>query len=425
MLSIDKTHFGYRKSILNVEDVPVPEIANEVGTPFYVYSATAIMANYKELSLALNELKHSISFAVKANSNIAVLKHLGNLGAGMDIVSSGEYLRAKAAGVSGDKIVFSGVGKSRDEISLAIEGGVKQFNIESESELSVLNSVAGLHKKRVPISIRVNPDIDAQTHEKISTGRSNNKFGIPYDSAISVFNKASKLTNLKVLGVAVHIGSQLTSLEPFQKTFSKIAKLVKDLRSEGHEIKSIDLGGGIGIDYTGSSGVIDLVEYGQLVKSVLGHLDCEFEFEPGRLIVGNAGLMICSIIYLKYLQERNFVVVDGAMNDLARPAMYDAYHDIIMVEKSENSGRILADIVGPICETGDTFARDRNLPISKEGDLIALQSCGAYGAVMSSEYNSRPLIPEVLVRNEKFSVIRPRPSIISVIKRDKVPDWLD
>ena len=424
MSSIDKIHFRYTNSILNVEDVPVPVISKKVGTPFYVYSATAIMKNYLQFSLALNELKHSISYAVKANSNIAVLKHLGNLGAGMDIVSSGEYLRAKAAGISADKIVFSGVGKSRDELSLAIEGGIKQFNIESESELTVLNAVAASHKKKVPISIRVNPDIDAQTHEKISTGRSNNKFGIPYDAAVKVFDKASKLSNLKVVGVAVHIGSQLTSLEPYERTFSKIAELVEVLRREGHEILSLDLGGGIGIDYSGNSTVINLLEYGKLVKRTLGHLDCEFEFEPGRLIVGNAGILVCSIIYLKYLQERNFIIVDGAMNDLIRPAMYDAYHDIIMVEKRNNSRCISVDVVGPICETGDTFARNRSLPISKEGDLIAFQSCGAYGAVMSSEYNSRPLIPEVLVMHDKFSVIRSRPSIDTVIKRDKIPDWL-
>ena len=424
MSTIEEAHFSYIDDILNVEDVPLPKISSTVGTPFYVYSATAIKNNYENLVLALGKLNYSISYAVKANSNIAILKQLGSLGAGMDIVSSGEYLRAKAAGISGDRIVFSGVGKTRDEIELAIQGGIKQFNVESESELTVLNSVAKAHKKCVPISIRINPDIDAHTHDKISTGKSDNKFGIPYRDAVNIFDKASKLSNLRLSGVAVHIGSQLTDLEPFRKTFLKIAELVEILRSRGHIIESLDLGGGIGIAYSENTRVIDIVEYGKLVKSLLGHLNCELEFEPGRLIVGNAGLLVCSVIYLKYLEDRNFLVLDGAMNDLIRPAMYDAYHEIIPVRDDSNSGNIKVDIVGPICETGDTFAKDRVFPMVKEKDLIAFRSCGAYGAVMASEYNSRPLIPEVLVKGAQFSIIRPRPSIMSVIERDIVPDWL-
>ena len=418
------TYFHYKDAILNIENVPLPVISDKVGTPFYVYSSSAIKSNYLMFASAVGGLKHSIFFAVKANSNVAILKQLGNLGAGMDIVSSGEYLRAKAAGIPGNKIVFSGVGKTKDEISLAIEGGIKQFNIESESELSILNSVAQAYEKLVPVSIRINPDIDAQTHEKISTGKSDNKFGIPYRQALEIFEKASQFSNLKFSGIAVHIGSQLTDLEPYRKTFLKIAELVKILKSKGNDIKSLDLGGGIGIAYSTESNVIDLIEYGKLVKDILGHLDCEFEFEPGRLLVGNAGLLVCSVVYLKYLKERNFVIVDGAMNDLIRPALYDAYHEILPAKEQNSSSRIKADIVGPICETGDTFARDRLIPILSEDDLLVFLSCGAYGAVMSSEYNSRPLVPEVLVKDKKFSIIRQRPSISAAIKRDIVPDWL-
>ena len=425
MSIIDETSFYYKDSSLNVEGVPLTIIANKVGTPFYIYSASAIERNYKQFSLALGKLRHSISYAVKANSNIAVLKLLGDLGAGMDIVSSGEYLRAKAAGILGSKIVFSGVGKTKDEIRLVIKGGIKQVNVESESELSVLNSIAFNLNECVPISIRINPNIDAETHEKISTGRSDNKFGIPFDDAIKIFDKASKLTNLKISGLAVHIGSQLTNLEPYKRTFLKIAELVKVLRNNGHEIKSLDLGGGIGIAYSGKTKTIDLIDYAKLVKSTLGDLNCEFEFEPGRLIVGNAGLMVSSVIYLKYLKERNFIVIDGAMNDLIRPAMYEAYHEILPVREAKDSSGLKFDIVGPICETGDTFARDRYFPILEEEDLIAFQSCGAYGAAMSSEYNSRPLIPEVLVKGKKFSIIRPRPSISSMIDRELIPDWMN
>ena len=424
MVHSDETFFTYKKGILKAEGVEVPEIARRVGTPFYLYSASSIISSYKKLDAALSNLKHSISYAVKANSNIAVLKQLGNLGAGMDIVSSGEYLRAKAAGIPGNRIVFSGVGKTRAEMAIAIEGGIKQFNVESEPELEALNSVAKDHKKCVPIVIRINPDIDAQTHAKISTGRSDNKFGIPYIEAIDFFNKASSFSNLKVYGIAVHIGSQLTDLEPYKRTFVRIAELVSTLRNNGHDIKRVDLGGGIGIAYSDETKVIDLQEYATTVKSALGHLDCEFEFEPGRFIVGNAGLFVCSVIYVKKLKNRNFLVVDGAMNDLIRPAMYDANHEVIPVQEQKIASPIKADIVGPVCETADTFSRDTILPVESEGDLIAFRSAGAYGAVMASEYNSRPLIPEVLVKGLKFSIIRPRPSIQSIIKRDIIPNWL-
>ena len=424
MRNIDDTFFSYSNGYLLAEGVQVDKIASKVGTPFYLYSSTAITRSYNKLALALGDLNHSISYAVKANSNIAILKHLGNLGAGMDIVSSGEYLRAKAAGIPGERIVFSGIGKTRDEMAIAIEGGIKQFNIESEPELKALDAVAKSFGKRVPIVIRVNPDIDALTHEKISTGRSDNKFGIPYQEVIEFFNKASQFRNLELSGLAVHIGSQLTKLEPFKRTFIKVAKLVEILTASGYEIKRLDLGGGIGIPYSDDTETIDLNEYAETVKKILGHLDCELEFEPGRLIVGNAGLFVCSIIYFKNLQNRNFLVLDGAMNDLMRPAMYDAYHDVIPVKEQIKPSLVKVDIVGPVCETADTFARDRIVPLASEGDLLAFRSAGAYGAVMASEYNSRPLIPEVLVKGSEFSVIRARPSIQSIIERDIIPEWL-
>ena len=425
MRNSDELFFSYENGILKAEGVQVPEIAKQVGTPFYLYSASSIARSYAKLAFALSGLKYSISYAVKANSNIAILKHLGSLGAGMDIVSSGEYLRAKSAGIAGDRIVFSGVGKTMDEMAIAIEGGIKQFNVESESELTALNSVAKNLGKRIPIVIRVNPDIDALTHEKISTGRSDNKFGIPYSEAIEFFEKASKFSNLEVSGLAVHIGSQLTDLEPFKRTFVKIAEMVAVLKNKDYNIKRIDLGGGIGISYSDRTKVIDLQEYANTIKTTLGHLDCEFEFEPGRFLVGNSGLFICSVIYFKSLENRKFLVIDGAMNDLMRPAMYNAYHEAIPINNLKNSPMVKMDIVGPVCETSDTFCRDRNFPLAAEGDLIAFCSAGAYGAVMASEYNSRPLIPEVLVKGLKFSIIRERPTIQSIIDRDIIPDWLD
>ena len=417
-------YFDYVDSILHAESVSLSEISKAVGTPFYVYSASAIKDNYQNINSALEGLNHSISYAVKANSNVAILKLLANLGAGMDIVSSGEYLRAKSAGVSGDKIVFSGVGKTKEEMAIAIEGGIKQFNVESEPELLALNSVAASFGKIVPISVRVNPDINAFTHEKISTGKSENKFGIPYGATPDFCEIASQFSNLKVTGIAVHIGSQLTDLEPYRKTFIKIAELVKILRSSGHKISGLDLGGGIGISYRDNMKVINIKEYADLIKNILGHLDCELEFEPGRFIVGNAGLLICSTIYVKRGAGRQFLILDGAMNDLVRPSMYDAYHDIIPVKEQKLGMNIKFDVVGPICETGDTFAKDRNLKVMSEGDLLAICSSGAYGAVMASEYNSRPLVPEVLVKGSKFSVIRPRPSMISIIDKDIIPEWL-
>jgi diaminopimelate decarboxylase len=363
---------------------------------------------------------------MKANSNQAVLKILGNLGAGMDVVSGGEYLRAKAAGIPSDRIVFSGVGKTRDEISLAIKGGIRQFNVESEPELIEISKVASELGVEVPVTIRINPDVDAKTHSKISTGKSENKFGIPLVNARKTYAFAASLQGIRIIGIDVHIGSQLTDLAPYKDAFTKIRQLTEELRVDGHNIFRLDLGGGLGISYESSNNNIPSPDdYGCLIKEIFDGLDCELELEPGRWIVGNAGLMISSVIYPKEGEGRNFLIIDAAMNDLLRPALYDAYHDIMPINKPSNSIELEKyDIVGPVCETGDTFAIQRAMPNMAAGELLAFRSAGAYGAVMASEYNSRPLIPEVLVSGDKFEVIRARPSIQDIISRDNLPDWL-
>ncbi len=363
---------------------------------------------------------------MKAASNLAILKTLGALGAGMDVVSGGEYARALAAGVPGERIVFSGVGKTREEIATALNGGLRQFNVESEPEMDVINSVALELGLVAPITVRVNPDVDAKTHAKIATGKSENKFGIPISRARDVYSYAGSLKGLKVVGIDVHIGSQLTELEPFELAYRKVAELTEQLRADGHKIVRLDLGGGLGIPYERSNTAPPLpIEYGAMVKRVLGHLGCEIEIEPGRLIAGNAGIMVSKVIYVKSGEDRQFLIVDGAMNDLIRPAMYEAHHDIIpIVESVPGTEMTRYDIVGPVCESGDTFARARVMAPLSQGDLIAFRSAGAYGAVMSSEYNSRPLIPEVLVNGDQFAVIRQRPSYEEMINRDSIPPWL-
>ncbi|NOD92723.1 diaminopimelate decarboxylase [Ruegeria sp. HKCCD4884] len=419
-------HFLYRDGALFAEDVPVSEIAAAVGTPFYVYSTATLLRHFKLFDDALDGTDHLVCYAMKAASNQAILKTLAQAGAGMDVVSGGEYLRAKAAGVSGDKIVFSGVGKTADEIRTALTGGIRQFNVESEPEMDVINAVALELGVVAPITVRVNPDVDAKTHAKIATGKSENKFGIPIARASEVYAHAASLPGLEVIGIDVHIGSQLTELEPFELAYSKVAELTEQLRAEGHNIRRLDLGGGLGIPYTRSNEAPPLpVEYGALIKKTLGHLGCEIEIEPGRLIAGNAGLMVSKVIYVKSGEGRDFLILDGAMNDLIRPAMYEAHHDIVAVqEPAAGVEQQPYDIVGPVCESGDTFAKQRNMPPLESGDLIAFRSAGAYGAVMASEYNTRPLIPEVLVNGDQFAVIRERPSFDEIINRDTIPSWL-
>ncbi len=419
-------HFIYRDGILHAEDVPVPEIAAAVGTPFYVYSTATLTRHFRLFEEALSPLPHLVCFAMKSNSNLAVVKTLGNLGAGVDVVSVGEYLKAKAAGIPGERIVFSGVGKTRAEMRVALEGGIRQFNVESEPEMRALSEVATSMGLRAPITVRVNPDVDAKTHEKIATGRKEDKFGIPIARAREVYAEAARLPGLEVVGIDVHIGSQLTQLAPFEAAYLKVAELTRALRADGHEIRRLDLGGGLGIPYTRSNEAPPLpTDYGDLIKRTVGDLGCEVEIEPGRLISGNAGLLVAQVVYVKHGEGRDFLILDAAMNDLIRPAMYGAYHDIVpVVEPAAGVEHASYDIVGPVCESGDTFARGRPLPPVGEGDLLAFRSAGAYGAVMASEYNTRPLVPEVLVHGHQFAVIRARPTFDEMIKRDTIPAWL-
>ena len=419
-------HFLYKKGALHAEDVAVRNIAAEVGTPFYCYSTATLTRHYQLFTQALDPMPHLVCFAIKSLSNIAVLKVLGNLGAGMDVVSGGEYQRALAAGVSGEKIVFSGVGKTQDEMRMALLGGIRQFNVESEAELLALSQVASSLDKIAPITIRVNPDVDAKTHEKIATGKKENKFGIPINRAPEVYALAASLPGIDVIGIDVHIGSQLTDLAPFEEAYLKIAELTVRLREQGHNIRRLDLGGGLGIPYEKSNLPLPLPsDYGALIKRTLGHLGCEIEIEPGRLISGNAGILVSKVIYVKEGEGQDFLILDAAMNDLVRPSMYGAHHDIIPVQEAAIGAKIRPyDIVGPVCETGDTFAKARSLTDLTAGDLVAFRSAGAYGAVMASEYNSRPLIPEVLVHDHNFAVIRPRPTLEEMIARDRMPEWL-
>lgn len=419
-------HFLYRNGTLHAEDVALTEIAADVGTPFYVYSSATLVRHYRLFTESLAPLPHLVCFAVKSNGNVAVLKTLAAEGAGMDVVSQGEYLRARAAGVPGQRIVFSGVGKTRGEMRIALEGGIRQFNVESEPELRALSEVATSLGVVAPVALRVNPDVDARTHEKIATGRKENKFGIPISRAREVYAEAARLKGLEIVGVDVHIGSQLTELEPFEQAYRKIAELTAVLRADGHVIRRLDLGGGLGIPYTRSNEAPPLpADYGAMVKRTVGHLGCEIEIEPGRLISGNAGLLVSAVIYDKEGEGRNFLILDAAMNDLVRPSMYGAHHDIVPVREPPIAAPTRPyDVVGPVCETGDTFAKGRDLPILAPGDLVAFRSAGAYGAVMASEYNARPLVPEVLVSGDQFAVIRARPSFDEMISRDRIPSWL-
>ncbi len=419
-------HFLYRGGVLHAEDVSLAAIAASVGTPFYCYSSATLTRHFRLFEEALAGMPHLICYAMKANSNQAVIKLLADLGAGMEVVSGGEYARATAAGVPGEKIVFSGVGKTRAEMRLTLEGGVRQVNVESENELTVLSEVAVSLGLTVPIALRVNPNVDAKTHAKIATGKSENKFGIPIARAREVYARASKLPGIEVVGIDVHIGSQLTDLAPYEAAFAMVAELTGVLRADGHNIRRLDLGGGLGIPYQRSNDAPPLpLDYGEVIRRTVGHLGCEIEIEPGRLIVGNAGILVTQVIYRKSGEGRDFLIVDAAMNDLIRPAMYEAHHDIVpLIEPLPATEMAPIDVVGPVCESGDTFAKQRQMPFVADGAMVAFRSAGAYGAVMSSEYNSRPLIPEVLVHGDQFAVVRARPTYEQMINRDTIPDWL-
>ena len=414
-------HFDYRDGVLYAEDVSVPEIAKAVGTPFYCYSTATLERHYRVFSEAFASVDSMVCYAMKANSNQAVLKTLGRLGAGVDVVSEGELRRALAAGIPANRILFSGVGKTVHEMDLALEVGIYCFNVESEPELDVLASRAQKAGKTAHVSFRVNPDVDAKTHAKISTGKKENKFGISFDRA-----RAATLPGIKVSGIDMHIGSQITEMQPFEDAFRLLRELVDTLRSDGHSIDHVDIGGGLGIPYKDDNNPPPEPDvYARIVLEQLSGLNCKIVAEPGRLIVGNAGILVTEVIYVKDGGDKTFVIVDAAMNDLIRPTLYDAHHEIRPVVISAASApRIRADIVGPVCETGDYLALDREMAMPRPGDLMAVGSAGAYGAVQASTYNTRRLVPEVLVNGGEFHVIRPRPSYDDMIALDSVPAWL-
>ncbi len=420
-------HFHYIDGVLHAENVPVPEIAKAVGTPFYVYSTATLERHYKVFSEAFSDVDAMVCYAMKANSNQAVLKTLANLGAGIDVVSGGELRRALAAGVPASRIMFSGVGKTPAEMDLALEAGIYCFNVESEPELEVLNLRAVKAGKKAHVSFRINPDVDAKTHAKISTGKKENKFGISYQRARAVYAHAATLPGIDVSGIDMHIGSQITELQPFEDAFRLLRELVESLRGDGHRISHVDIGGGLGIPYKDDNNPPPLPDaYAHIVKNELKSLNCKIVTEPGRLIVGNAGILVTEVLYVKDGGEKSFVIVDAAMNDLIRPTLYEAYHGIRpVVQPSADAPRIKADVVGPVCETGDYLALDREMAEPEPGDLIAVSSAGAYGAVQAGTYNSRLLVPEVLVSGDQFHVIRPRGTYEELIALDSVPAWLD
>jgi diaminopimelate decarboxylase len=417
-------HFDYVDGTMRVEQVPMAVIADAVGTPVYVYSTATLERHVGVFREGLAALDNPlIAFAVKANPNAAVLATLAKLGLGADVVSGGELLRAVAAGIPADRIVFSGVGKTADEMRLALEHGIFQFNLESEPEAEMLSQVALSMGKRAPVAYRINPDVDAGTHAKISTGKSENKFGIPYDRALESYAAARDLPGLDVQGVAVHIGSQLTDLAPLEAAFTKVGALITALREAGHDIRTADLGGGLGVPYDPSQPLPPSpADYGAMVCRVTQAWPVRLMFEPGRVIVGNAGALLSRVVRVKQGAKAPFVIVDAAMNDLLRPSLYDAWHDIRAVAPSGKQAA--ANVVGPVCETGDTFAMGRDMDVVEAGDLVAFMTAGAYGATMAGTYNSRPLTPEVLVSGDRWAVVRARPPIETLIEGDSIPDWL-
>jgi len=416
-------HFQYRDGALFAEDVDLTALAGNVGTPFYVYSAATLRRHVRVMRDAFEGIPTLVAYAMKANSNQAVLKVIAGEGAGADVVSGGELERAIAAGIPANKIVFSGVGKTVAEMRRGLELGIKCFNLESEPELERLSEIAAALGKVAPVSVRINPDVDAGTHAKISTGKKGDKFGIPFVRAREVYARIAARPGVAAAGIDMHIGSQITDMRPFDNAYALMAELVRDLRGQGHKIGHVDVGGGLGIPYHADKDAPPLpVAYAEIVRKHLGSLGAELVLEPGRLIVGNAGILVTRVEYVKQ-GDKTFVIVDAAMNDLIRPTLYEAHHEIQAVRHS-NLPPMTADVVGPVCESGDFIAQDRKIEGVKEGDLLAVMSAGAYGAVMASTYNTRPLVPEVLVDGDRWHVVRPRPSIEALIGLDSVPDWL-
>ena len=417
--------FSYKDGMLSAEDVALDHLAEQIGTPFYCYSSATLARHYKVFTDALPK-DSLVAFSVKANGNLGVLKTLAKLGAGADVVSAGELKKARAAGITADKIVFSGVGKTVDEMRLALAEGICQFNVESEPELEALNALALSMSKRAPVTLRINPDVDAKTHAKITTGTSETKFGIPFAHAREAYALAARLKGIEIVGVDVHIGSQITDLEPFEAAFRRVGELVKTLRADGHSITRLDLGGGLGVPYIeDNQPPPDPAAYGAMVTRVTQGLNCRLIFEPGRLIAANAGVLVTRVIYVKRGDAKTFLIVDAGMNDLIRPALYDSHHEIVPLrEPQPGAERIKYDVVGPVCETSDLFAANRALPELKSGDLVAIQSAGAYGAVMASSYNARPPAPEVLVRGTEWAIVRSRLTHEQLIAQDHIPDWL-
>ncbi|PNG27837.1 diaminopimelate decarboxylase [Methylocella silvestris] len=419
-------HFTTKNGVLHAEDVDLAALADEVGTPFYCYSSATLSRHYQVFKSALAGIDSLVCYAVKANSNQAVLTTLARLGAGMDVVSEGELRRALAAGAPASRITFSGVGKTKEEMGFALKAGIFCFNVESEPELLALSEAAHAAGSIARIAIRVNPDVDAKTHAKISTGKSENKFGVPISRAREVYAEAGRLPNIKVSGVDLHIGSQITDLEPFDASFRLAAGFVETLRADGHEIDHVDVGGGLGIPYREGEDPASYHpdRYARILRARLGALDCRVVCEPGRLIAGNAGILVTRVLYIKRGAAKAFVIVDAAMNDLIRPTLYDAYHEIKPVRPRENAPEIVADVVGPVCETGDYLALGRKMVEPLPGDLLAILSAGAYGATQSSTYNSRLLVPEILVNGAAYAVVRPRLTYDELIGLDKIPAWL-
>lgn len=419
-------HFHYINGILHAEDVPLPEIAAQVGTPFYCYSTATLERHYKVFEAAFADIDHKICFAMKANSNQAVLKTLARLGCGADVVSQGELQRALGAGIPADKIMFSGVGKTRDEMIHALESGIFCFNVESIPELHLLSACAVETGMDAPVSLRINPDVSAGGHEKISVGKKTDKFGIAWEQAEEAYALAASLPGIKVTGIDMHIGSQIENLEPFDLAYAKLGGLITRLRGLGHEIDHVDVGGGLGIPYRHDNNPPPEPDaYAKVVKKHVKELGCEVVFEPGRMIAGNAGILVGSVIHVKDSGDKRFYIADTAMNDLIRPTLYDAWHEIRPVrESAPGAEKRIADVVGPVCESGDYMAKERDLPIMAAGNLFAIGSAGAYGAVQAGTYNTRPLVPEVLVKGASFHVVRPRVTVESLIAMDSVPDWL-